>query len=85
MTGKVTLVGAGPGGRGLLTIAGAQAIARADAVVYDRLVDEDILGLIPEEAERVKTLLEEEMSGAVSLSVPLTANAKTGRSWAEAH
>ena len=53
MTGKVTLVGAGPGGRGLLTIAGAQAIARADAVVYDRLVDEDILGLIPEGAERV--------------------------------
>ena len=53
MTGKVNRYTYRPGGRGLLTIAGAQAIARADAVVYDRLVDEDILGLIPEGAERV--------------------------------
>ena len=36
-------------------------------------------------SERVKALLEEEMSGAAKLSVPLTANAKIGRSWAEAH
>ena len=49
--------------------------------VHDELIAE----CPEEEAERVKTLLEEEMSGAVSLSVPLTANAKTGRSWAEAH
>lgn len=53
MTGTVTLVGAGPGDKGLLTLAGAQALARADAVVYDRLVGEDILDLIPPEAERV--------------------------------
>ena len=53
MTGKVTLVGAGPGGRELLTLAGAAAIGQADAVVFDRLVDEDILSLIPEVAERV--------------------------------
>ncbi|HIX90906.1 MAG TPA: uroporphyrinogen-III C-methyltransferase [Candidatus Agathobaculum pullicola] len=53
MTGTVTLVGAGPGDKGLLTTAGAQAIARADAVVYDRLVGEDILDLIPSGAERV--------------------------------
>ena len=53
MTGKVTLVGAGPGGRELLTLAGAAAIEKADAVVFDRLVNEDILGLIPETAERV--------------------------------
>ena len=53
MTGKVTLVGAGPGGRELLTLAGAAAIKKADAVVFDRLVNEDILGLIPETAVRV--------------------------------
>lgn len=53
MTGKVTLVGAGPGGRELLTLAGAAAIEQADAVVFDRLVNEDILGLIPETAVRV--------------------------------
>lgn len=53
MTGTVTLVGAGPGGRGLLTLAGAEAIRGADAVVYDRLVDADILSLIPPGAERV--------------------------------
>ncbi|MGO5028133.1 uroporphyrinogen-III C-methyltransferase [Candidatus Agathobaculum pullicola] len=53
MTGTVTLVGAGPGDKGLLTTAGAQAIARADAVVYDRLVGEDILDLIPKHAEKV--------------------------------
>ena len=53
MTGKVTLVGAGPGGRGLLTLAGAAALAQADAVVYDRLVDADVLALISAGAERV--------------------------------
>lgn len=51
--GKVTLVGAGPGGRELLTMKGAAALAAADAVVFDRLVSEDILNLIPRNAERV--------------------------------
>lgn len=53
MTGKVTLVGAGPSGKWLLTLKGADAIAKADAVVYDRLVGEDILDLIRPDAERV--------------------------------
>ena len=52
-TGKVTLVGAGPGGCDLLTLKGAQAIAQADAVVFDRLVSSDILNLIPQSAKRV--------------------------------
>ena len=53
MMGCVTLVGAGPGDPGLLTRAGAKALARADLVVYDRLVGPEILALIPEGAERV--------------------------------
>lgn len=36
-TGRVTLVGGGPGDEGLLTVAGARALADADVVLYDRL------------------------------------------------
>lgn len=53
MTGKVILVGAGPGGRDLLTLRGAEALQTAQAVVYDRLVSSDILEMIPSSAERI--------------------------------
>ena len=43
--GFVTLVGAGPGDPGLLTIAAKQAIADAQVVLYDRLVSQEILAL----------------------------------------
>ena len=45
--GKVTLVGAGPGDAGLLTCKGREALEKADVVVYDRLVGEGVLNLIP--------------------------------------
>ncbi len=50
---KVILVGAGPGGRDLLTLRGAEVLRQAEVVVYDRLVSQDILDLIPQDAERV--------------------------------
>ena len=49
----VTLVGAGPGEKGLLTLKGAQRIREADVVLYDRFVCEEILAMIPPAAERI--------------------------------
>lgn len=49
--GIVYLVGAGPGDAGLLTLRGAELLARADVVVYDALVNPDLLRLAPREAE----------------------------------
>ena len=51
MKGIVYLVGAGPGDAGLLTMRGAELLARADVVVYDALVNPDLLRLVPREAE----------------------------------
>ena len=49
--GTVYLVGAGPGDAGLLTVRGAELLARADVVVYDALVNPDLLRLAPKGAE----------------------------------
>jgi DNA polymerase-1 len=46
--------------------------------------DELIVEAPEEEADRVAALLEEEMQNAVSLSVPMIAEAKTGKTWFEA-
>ena len=49
----VFLVGAGPGDPGLLTVRGAEVLARADVVVHDRLADPVLLELAPAGADRV--------------------------------
>ncbi|WP_126168070.1 uroporphyrinogen-III C-methyltransferase [Shewanella khirikhana] len=51
--GKVWLVGAGPGDVDLLTLKAARVLANADAVLYDALVSDDILALIPKHAEKI--------------------------------
>src|SRR3954464_13540565 len=49
--GTVYLVGAGPGDARLLTLRGAELIGRADVVVYDALVNPELLRLAPKSAE----------------------------------
>lgn len=51
--GFVSLVGAGPGDPGLLTLKGRDRLAEADVVVHDRLVHPALLDLAPPEAERI--------------------------------
>ena len=49
-TGKVWLVGAGPGDCGLFTLKGYQVLMQADVVVYDSLVGDGVLAMIPDTA-----------------------------------
>lgn len=53
MTGKVYLVGSGPGGLGLLTLRAREVIDQADVILYDQLPGEEILATLPERAEKI--------------------------------
>ncbi|HEX2855847.1 MAG TPA: uroporphyrinogen-III C-methyltransferase [Opitutaceae bacterium] len=53
MTGRVHLIGAGPGDPELLTIKARRLLGEADAVVYDYLVAAEILAFARPAAERV--------------------------------
>ena len=51
--GSVSLVGAGPGAKDLITLRGVQRLQEADVIYYDRLLDPEILELARRDAERV--------------------------------
>ncbi len=53
MSGKVFLVGAGPGDPSLITVKGLACLHHADVVLYDRLVHPRLLDEIPPSAERI--------------------------------
>ncbi|RWW08004.1 hypothetical protein GW17_00028587 [Ensete ventricosum] len=48
--GSVALVGTGPGDPDLLTLKAVRAIEKADLILYDRLVSNDVLGLVRADA-----------------------------------
>ncbi|WP_156288474.1 uroporphyrinogen-III C-methyltransferase [Oceanobacillus salinisoli] len=51
--GKVYLVGAGPGDPELITVKGLKLIQQADVILYDRLVNEELLSYAPKAARRI--------------------------------
>jgi uroporphyrinogen III methyltransferase / synthase len=51
--GAIAIVGAGPGDPGLMTVRGLDRLRRADVVVYDRLVNAELLDEAPPEALRI--------------------------------
>ncbi len=52
-SGQISLVGAGPGARDLLTLRAVERLQEADVIFFDRLVDTDVLELARRDAERV--------------------------------
>ena len=50
MSGKVYLVGAGPGDSKLITLRAIELLQKADVVLYDRLVSKKIISMIPKSA-----------------------------------
>jgi uroporphyrin-III C-methyltransferase len=53
MVGKVYLVGAGPGDPDLITVKGLRCLQQADVILYDRLVNPELLQHAKDEAQLV--------------------------------
>ena len=53
MSGRVVLLGAGPGDPDLLTVRGLRELERAEVLLYDALLDPAILLLAPPDCERI--------------------------------
>jgi uroporphyrin-III C-methyltransferase/precorrin-2 dehydrogenase/sirohydrochlorin ferrochelatase len=79
--GSVTLVGAGPGDPGLLTLNALRALQAADVVFHDRLVSREVLALARREAELVAVGKSAggHRTGQDEINAQLVAQARLGR------
>lgn len=53
-TGIVYIVGAGPGDRKLITLKGVECLQKADVVIYDLLLNNDLLDYCPAHTEKIQ-------------------------------
>lgn len=51
--GRISLVGAGPGAADLLTLRALRVLQSCDMVLYDRLIEPEVLDLVPPKVERM--------------------------------
>ena len=52
-SGKVYIVGAGPGDPGLIAVKAMEKLKQADVVVYDRLINNDLLSYCKKDCEKI--------------------------------
>ncbi len=52
-SGKVYLIGAGPGDPGLITVKAMEFLEKVDVIIYDRLLDERLLNYARQDAEKI--------------------------------
>lgn len=81
LSGKVTLIGAGPGDPDLLTLKAYRALQSAEVVLYDHLVSQDVMKFLPSNAELVYVGKESSRHSMPQEQIgqTLVALAKTGR------
>lgn len=53
MSGKVFLIGGGPGDPGLITLRAIECLRKSSVVIYDYLVNEQLIDFVPPDAEKI--------------------------------